>query len=136
MLLALSSCIPFGDPTVSTDYIVTSGEVARVSDIVREVATRNGLRRDRPRDSQADSAVRSYSNWPGEHSISTWLTLDMRVRPLLISIGEQWTASRTSLHRKIARELEAQLTAAHIAFHRSVGDEYLRLLNARIRNET
>ena len=128
----VTSCIGgfFGDPAASTDYVVTGGRADRMGELVRDVASANGLELFRHRHPQPRYPYREYTNWAPGGQVSIWLTLDTRA-PFLISIREKYTSTRSAKHRKITRDLETQLAQARIAFHRPTVDELLGLRSER-----
>ena len=133
----LTSCLTsmLGDPIASTEYVVTSGSERQVSEIVRDVGESNGLHFFRPKNPTPHYPYREYTNWAPGGGVSTFLTLDTRAS-FLITISEHYTASRTALHRKLARDLEVRLTQAGLAFHKPSSDEYIRLRDERFKKET
>ena len=133
----LTSCVGgmFGDPVASTEYVVAGGGAERVGKIVRTVAAANDLELFRHRHPQPRYPYREYTDWAPGGQVSIWLTIDTRA-PFIVSVSERYTAKRSAEHRKIARELEAELTRAGIPFHRPVGDELLTLQRQRDGNET
>ena len=133
--LALSSCVwaLLGDPMVDTDYVVTQPKsLDRVAAIVRDVAIQNGLRHDPLKPVQVKYIQAQYTNFaPGGNptiSITVYTS-----KPLLIEIDEAWTPSRSAKHRQIARELEAKLTGAGIAFHKATGDEFVKIRDQHLK---